>query len=156
MHESIFGYIQKYLDFRLSFDLLASRINAQLPRFFAYQPDPRAEVINAFCVSWHNLPFYCFLPLSCIGKVLQKRISDNATDILIVLNWLSQFWFTVLQDLLLKEAIIIPPNADNLYLPNQPDLKYTFFRNLELLVCLVSVQFTQWGSRPDYEILVRR
>ena len=156
MHESIFGYIQKYLDFRLSVDLLASRINAQLPRFFAYQPDPRAEVINAFCVSWHNLPFYCFLPLSCIGKVLQKRISDNATDILIVLNWLSQFWFTVLQDLLLKEAIIIPPNADNLYLPNQPDLKYTFFRNLELLVCLVSVQFTQWGSRPDYEILVRR
>ena len=113
-------------------------------------------MINAFCVSWHNLPFYCFLPLSCIGKVLQKRISDNATDILIALNWLSQFWFTVLQDLLLKEAIIIPPNADNLYLPNQPDLKYTFFRNLELLVCLVSVQFTQWGSRPDYEILVRR
>ena len=138
MHESIFGYIQKYLDFRLSVDLLASRINAQLPRFFAYQPDPRAEVINAFCVSWHNLPFYCFLPLSCIGKVLQKRISDNATDILIVLNWLSQFWFTVLQDLLLKEAIIIPPNADNLYLPNQPDLKHHFFRNLELMACLLS------------------
>ena len=59
LHESIFGYIQKYLDFYPSVDLLASRINAQLPRFFAYQPGPKAEVINAFCVSWHNLSFYC-------------------------------------------------------------------------------------------------
>ena len=96
LHESIFGYIQKYLDFYPSVDLLASRINAQLPRFFAYRPDPKDEVINTFCVSWHNLSFYCFPPFSCIGKVLQKTISDNATDILIVPNWLRQFWFTVL------------------------------------------------------------
>ena len=138
LHESIFGYIQKYLHFYPSVDLLASRINAQLLRFFAYQPDPKAEVINAFCVSWHNLSFYCFPPFSCIGKVLQKIISDNATGILIVPNWPSQFWFTVLQDLLLAEAFIILPNADNLYLPNQPDLKHPFFRNLELMACLVS------------------
>ena len=138
LRESIFGYIQKYLDFYPSADLFTSRINAQLPRFFAYRSDPKAEVINAFCVSWHNLSFYCFPPFSCIGKVLQKIISDNAAGILIVPNWPSQFWFTVLQDLLLTEAFIIPPNADNLYLPNQPDLKHPFFRNLELMACLVS------------------
>ena len=63
LHESIFGYIQKYLDFYPSVDLFASRINAQLPQFFSYQPDPKAEVINAFCVSWHNLSFYCFNPI---------------------------------------------------------------------------------------------
>ena len=28
-------------------------------------------------------------------------------------------------------------NADNLYLPNQPDLKYLFFRNLDLMPYLV-------------------
>ena len=69
---------------------------------------------------------------------ITKLISGNATGILIVPNWLSQLWFTVLQDLLLTEAIIIPPNADNLYLPNQPDLNHHFFRNLELMACLVS------------------
>ena len=72
LHESIFGYIQKYLDFYPSVDLSASRINAQLPRFFAYRPDTKAEVINAFCVSWHNLSFYFFPPFSCIGKILKK------------------------------------------------------------------------------------
>ena len=69
---------------------------------------------------------------------ITKLISDNATGILIVSNWLSQLWFTVLQDLVLTEAIIIPPTADNLFLPNQPDLNYHFFRNPELMACLVS------------------
>ena len=50
LNESIFGYIKKYLDFYPSADLFASRINAQLHRFFAYRPDPKAEVINGFCV----------------------------------------------------------------------------------------------------------
>ena len=70
LYGSIFGCIQKYLDIYPSVDLFASRINGQLPRFFAYRPDPKAEVINAFCISWHNLSFYCFPPFSCIGKVL--------------------------------------------------------------------------------------
>ena len=73
------------------------------------------------------MSFYCFPPISCIGKVLQKIISVNTTGIFIAPNWLSQFWFTVLQDLLPTEAIIIPPNGDNSYLPNQPDIKHSFF-----------------------------
>ena len=36
-------YIQKYLDFYPSVDLLVSRINVQLPHFFANWPDPKAE-----------------------------------------------------------------------------------------------------------------
>ena len=138
LHESIFGYIQKYLDSYPSVDLFASRINAQLLLFLAYRPDPKAEVINAFCVSWHNLPFYCFSLFSCRWKVLQKIISDNGTGILIVPNWQSQFWLTALQDLLLTEAFIIPPDASNLYLPNQFDLKHPFLGNLKLMPCLVS------------------
>ena len=125
LHESIFGYIQKYSDFHLSVDLFTSRINSQLSRFFAYRPDPKAEVINVFCVSWHYLSFYCFPPFSCIGKILQKINIDNATGILIVPNWPSQFWLTVLQDLLLTEALIISPN--------QTDLRHHFFRNLEVI-----------------------
>ena len=62
--ESIFGYIQKDLDIYLSVVLFASRINVQVPQFFAYGPDTKAEEINAFCVS-----FYCFPPFSYTGKV---------------------------------------------------------------------------------------
>ena len=36
------------------------------------------------------------------------------------------FWQYYWQDLLLAEAFIIAPNADNLYLPNQPHLKHIF------------------------------
>ena len=35
LYESIFDYIQKYLDFSPSADLFASRINVKLSRFFA-------------------------------------------------------------------------------------------------------------------------
>ena len=138
LHESVFGYIQKYLDFYSSVDLFTSRINAQLSQFVAYWADPKGKVTNAFSVSWYNLSFYYFLPFSCIEKILQKNISDNANPVLVVPNWPSQFWFTILQDLLLTEAFIIPTNADNLYLLNQPDLGYPFLRNLKLMVCLVS------------------
>ena len=114
----------------MSVDLFTSRINSQLSRFFAYRPDPKAEVINVFCVSWHYLSFYCFPPFSCIGKILQKINFDNATGILIVPNWPSQFWLTVLQDLLLTEALIISPN--------QTDLRHHFFRNLEVISFMMS------------------
>ena len=39
LHESVFGYIQKYLDFYSSVDLFASRINGQLLRCLVCQPD---------------------------------------------------------------------------------------------------------------------
>ena len=62
LQEAISGYIEKYFNFYSSVVLFASRINVQLSQFFADRPDPKAEVINAFCIPWHNLSFYCFPP----------------------------------------------------------------------------------------------
>ena len=59
----LYSKISRYLPIVV---LFASRINVQLPQFFAYRPDQTAEVINAFCVS-----FYCFVPSSYTGKVLK-------------------------------------------------------------------------------------
>lgn len=53
--------------------------------------------------------------------------------------------------LFLTEPFIILPNADNLYVPSQPDLKHSFFKNLKLMACLVSrkaIQLIQYCSRP--------
>lgn len=44
IHESIFGHIKKDLGFYPSNDLFAFRINSQLPYFFIYCPDQKADV----------------------------------------------------------------------------------------------------------------
>ena len=53
-------------------DLFASSCNYQIPRYFSYLPDARAEVIDAFTASWKNLNVYCFPPFSLLGRVMQK------------------------------------------------------------------------------------
>ena len=53
-----------------SVNVFASWINAKIPRFFSYRQDLNAKVINAFTVNRHIIDFYCFLPCSCIGKVI--------------------------------------------------------------------------------------
>ena len=85
-----FNYIVKQLQFKPCFDLFASRINSQLPRFAAYRPDPEAEVIDAFSISWKELYFYAFPPFNCVDRVLQKIVKDGATGIVVVPDWTNQ------------------------------------------------------------------
>ena len=85
------SHIKKYLDFYPSVDFLTSRVKCPNSSIFPYRPDQKAEVINAFCISWHNLPFYCFHQFLLIRKLLQKIISGNVIDILFVPNWPSHF-----------------------------------------------------------------
>ena len=98
--------------------LFASRLNAQLLRFFSYIPDPFAEVTNAFSVSWEDKKFYCFLPFACIGKILQKISADKTTGLLVVPNWPTQIWLPFLTDMLISEPLIIPPRNNQLELPS--------------------------------------
>ena len=102
LNEALFRSILHHFRCSPSVDLFVSRINTQLPRFFAYRPDPNAEVINAFTVNWNKVDFYCFPPFSCIGKVIQKIISDKASGILIVPSWPNQYWYASLIDLLVE------------------------------------------------------
>ena len=44
----------QYFQYYAEIDLIASRLNAQLLRFFSYRPDPFAEVTNTFTVSWKD------------------------------------------------------------------------------------------------------
>ena len=38
----------------LDIDLFASRLNAQLPNYVSWQPDPECSAVNAFSMSWHR------------------------------------------------------------------------------------------------------
>ena len=148
LNEALFRSILHHFRCSPSVELFASWINTQLPRFFAYRPDPNAEFINAFTVNWNKVDFYCFPPFSCIGKVIQKIISDKASGILIVPNWPNQYWYASLIDLLVEPTFSIKPSEDHLYLPNQPDAIHPLFRHLELMACRVSGKYF---NRPSYQ-----
>ena len=126
----------KISKFYPSVDLLASRINTQLTWFFAYRWDPKAEVINAFCVSWRNFSFYCFPPFSCIGKVLQKIISDNATGIFIVQTGRASFGLPSYKTHYCQKHLSFHLMQNST--KSTWSQAFFFFRNLELMASLVS------------------
>ena len=61
------------LDVKPEIDLFASRLNHQFPRYISYKPDPDAEAVNAFTMSWSDVIFCAFPPFCIIPSVLQKN-----------------------------------------------------------------------------------
>ena len=55
----------------------------------AYQPDPEAEAINTFTISWRPYLFYAFPPFSI---VLQKIREEESTCLVVVPKWPAQPW----------------------------------------------------------------
>lgn len=92
-------------------DLFASRVNAKCDKYISWKRDPYAFNVDAFTVKWDDF-FYAFPPFSLIMKTLQKIITDKATGILIVPNWVSQPWYPVFKSLAVNKIIIFPPSKD--------------------------------------------
>ena len=137
LNEDDFNRVIEYFLFQPNVDLFASRINTQLARFFAYRPDPEAEAIDAFTLSWGSIKFYAFPPFNCIDRVLQKVIEDEATGILIVPDWPSQFWYHMFEDLIIID-LYLPPRLNLLYLPNNLSQFHPLHDHLGLRAALVS------------------
>ena len=47
-------------------DLFASRLNKKCETYVSWKPDPGAKYIDAFSLSWKDLDFYAFPPVSMI------------------------------------------------------------------------------------------
>ena len=88
------------------------------------------------------MPFYCFPPFSCIGRVILKIINDNASGILVMPNWPCQFWYPTLFAILEKPVYVIKPGVNQLCLPNQPNTTHPLFRHLELMPCKVCEKYS--------------
>ena len=84
------------LDVKPEIDLFASRLNRQFPRYVSYKPDPNAEAVNAFTMSWSDVTFCAFPPFCIIPSVLHKIIKDRARGILVAPDWPSQPWYPIL------------------------------------------------------------
>ena len=128
------------LHFSPQVDLFVSRLNEQFHTYVSYKPDPYARHIDAFTISWTNEKFYCFPPFSCILKAIRRIIQDKATGILVVPDWPTQSWYSLLLQILSQPPQRLLPKDDLLNLPFPPDHKHPLHAKLNILICHVSGQ----------------
>ena len=88
-------------------DLFASRLNAKVPKYCSWRPDPGAYAVDSLAENWSNWLFYAFPPFSLIGKVLQKIETEQATGILLVPFWPTQPWFSKFTQLCKTVPVIL-------------------------------------------------
>lgn len=138
LNKSIFTAAIKKLGVTPNMDLFASRLNYKLKPYIAYQPDPEAYAVNAFCVPWHEYIFYAFPPFSIIPQVLHKIVGEKATGLLVVPYWPTQSWWPFLMNILINYPIILPRGKETLRLPAQPQLLHPLHKKLDLLLCHLS------------------
>ena len=62
----------------LSTDLFASVLNAQLPRYVSWNPNPHATFVDPFSIPWTSEYLYAFLPFNLINKCLKKIEAEQA------------------------------------------------------------------------------
>lgn len=135
LHREVFELLK--LQFELSIDLFASRINTQLAEYISWKPDPGAVAVDAFSLDWGPLEFYAFPPFCLIGKCIQKIIQDEAEGLLIVPKWPTQAWFPQMLGLLTHDPIVLPRIQDLVTQPGSGRL-HPLSNSLILLACRLS------------------
>jgi hypothetical protein len=117
-------------------DLFASRINAKLPKFVSWRPEPGAVNINAFSMSWADSYVYLFPPFSLLTKCLQKLMFEGTDALLIAPLWPTQPWFAQILRLLTAIPVMLPKTR-MLYLPTAPRESHPL-HHLKLIACRLS------------------
>lgn len=124
---------------RPEIDLFASRLNAKLPRFVSWRPEPGATNVNAFSISWSDLYAYLFPPFSLITRCVQKlKLESTCTALLILPLWATQPWFGQVMDLLIDFPVLLPQHDQVLQLPSTPHLIHPMYPQLRLVACKLS------------------
>lgn len=93
-------------------DLFATRLNAQLPRYFSFRPDPGASALDALAQPWLPERAYGNPPFGLAGKVLRKVREEKATVVLILPVWRSSVWWPLLLELLVELPRVLPRKFD--------------------------------------------
>ena len=120
-------------------DLFATRINTKLPRFHSWLPDPEAEVIDTFSVSWGGSTVYAFPPFCLIGRVLQKIRMEGVEGIVVVPDWPTKCWYTMLNRMLIAKPWLLPVSEQVLYLPcRETRSRHPLTGRMALRICHVT------------------
>ena len=153
LNQCVFDDVCSLLDFPLTIDCFASRLNFKISTFISRYNDPDATLVDAFSVPWRDF-LYLFPPYPVLDRVLAKFMYDAVGHGLLVCPyWPSQPWYATLLDLLIGEPILLPASA-----VDDPDGRLP--RNTLLLACPISSrQQLQRGFRrglPDVACGVSR
>ncbi|XP_045104754.1 uncharacterized protein LOC123500144 isoform X1 [Portunus trituberculatus] len=121
LHPEIFKFVCGKF-FTPDIDLFATRINAQLPVYVSWRPDPTSTYVNAFTISWSIGNLYAFPSFSVICRVLEKIQVEGATVLAILPLWPTQVWFPRALQLFAAPPLLLPPNP--IFLPEDPSLSH--------------------------------
>ena len=118
-------------------DLFASRLNAQLPDYVSWKPDPEARYVDAFTIEWSNIYFYAFPPFCLLPRCVQKIIQEKASGLLIIPLWPTKPVFSTVLHLLTDVPRVVKATKCNLVHPNLVG-PHPLNNKLDLLVCKLS------------------
>jgi hypothetical protein len=61
------------------------------------------KIIDSFTISWEGGNLYAFPPFCLIGRVVQKIIYEHARGILVVPDWTTKSWFTMVKKITVQK-----------------------------------------------------
>ena len=118
-------------------DLFASRLNAQLPCYGPWKPDPGASHTDAFTIPWTDHFFYAFPPFSILLRW------KEAEGMQVVPNWLTQPWYTKLMQMITDYPRLLSVQKDILTHPSQKGSCHPLWQRLHLMACKLSRQLSK-------------
>ena len=136
LHPGIFEQLVKIWNLP-EIDLFASRLNKQTDKFVSWHPDPDAEHVDAFTISWSNMFSFVFAPFSLETVCLRKIRQDQADCIFVCPMWTSQIWWPILMDLLIDNPRILPKRKDLLQMVGSK-ITHPLISKMTLIACRLS------------------
>ena len=145
-------------------DLMASRTNAQLPRYFSRWGDPEASGINCLDQDWtKEANLYCMPPFNMLAPLLSKLQESGGVYLTLVAPlWPTQPWFSTLMQLCVELPVLLD-NQVPLSLPvlpqrfpvTQPLWRTAVFRLCGAPSALEALNLEQWSAYFDNGVLRR-
>ena len=118
-------------------DLFASRINAQLPVYVSWRPDPHSCAVDAMTLNWSDYDIvYLFPPFSMLCRVLRKISEEQVTAVLIAPIWPTRPWWNSALEMVIDFPRRLP--VQSLMLPQQPGLQHRLMPKLRLMALRLS------------------
>ena len=126
LHEQVFLEIDR-LHGPLTHDLMASRLNAQLPHYFSLYSDPEALAVDCFTVSWKDSNSYVFPPFisSVILKILRKVRQEEVQLTIMLPLWPQQPWFPQVLPMTITTPLVLPASNNLLIMPQDKEVHRT-------------------------------
>ena len=138
-----------------SVDLMASSVNALIPRFFSWRVDPAAAGTDALTQDWSTETNpYLFPPDALIPRALHHARACQAPQFtMVTFLWPSRHWFPMVMSLAVKVPVFLPPHLVPVRLPPMAEGRSSPVSTSVLVVWrLCAKRWWDEGSRRRHSI----